>query len=143
MNGQPASPCPACGKYVLQATRANLLDCPGCRAEYVAPDATAVPLRTRAGGAEPQAVVELPPEFRHEFALGRVLGAGAMGCVFQAVDRATGRSVAVKVMLRVDDKQLLERFVLEGKSLARVKHPNVMGIYRIGELGGHPYLVTE
>src|SRR5947209_5546117 len=118
--------CPSCKKHALEATAANLLGCAGCHAEYVAPDATVVPLRTRAGGAEPQAHVELPAAFREELALGRVLGAGAMGCVFQAEDRATGRTVAVKVMMRVDDPELLERFLLEGKSLGRVKHPHVI-----------------
>ncbi|HEU4534766.1 MAG TPA: SUMF1/EgtB/PvdO family nonheme iron enzyme, partial [Polyangiaceae bacterium] len=34
-------------------------------------------------------------------------------------------------------------FLNEARAVARVQHPNVIGIYRVGELEGRPYLVTE
>ncbi len=36
-----------------------------------------------------------------------------------------------------------QRFVVEARAAARVQHPNVVSVYRVGELEGRPYLVTE
>jgi serine/threonine protein kinase len=36
-----------------------------------------------------------------------------------------------------------QRFLIEARGAARIQHPNVATIYRVGELGDRPYLVTE
>jgi eukaryotic-like serine/threonine-protein kinase len=67
-----------------------------------------------------------------------------MGAVYLAEDRLLARHVAIKFITAVgagDDAR--ERFLNEARSVARVQHPNVIGIYRVGELEGRPYLVTE
>src|SRR5216683_7563569 len=36
-----------------------------------------------------------------------------------------------------------ERFLVEARAVARLQHPNVVGIYRVGETNGHPYFASE
>jgi len=77
-----------------------------------------------------------------------VLGRGAMGEVYRAVDPAIGRTVAIKVV-RLDSAlfdatdELLARFRREARSAGRLKHHNIVAIYDYGEEGGHYYLVME
>ena len=38
---------------------------------------------------------------------------------------------------------LRRRFATEGRATARLSHPNVVGVFDVGEEGGNPYLVME
>ncbi|MBX3472024.1 MAG: serine/threonine protein kinase, partial [Planctomycetes bacterium] len=72
------------------------------------------------------------------------LARGGMGVVYRALDRRLGREVAVKVALGgAADPEELERFAVEARAAARLKHPNIVGIHRVGEEGGAPYLVMD
>ncbi len=84
----------------------------------------------------------LPPEEFDEYRLVRLLGRGAMGQVYLAHDRVLDRAVAVKFItaLQADAR---ERFLIEARAAARIQHPNVIAIYRVGELEGRPYLISE
>ncbi|MCA9713461.1 MAG: protein kinase, partial [Myxococcales bacterium] len=84
-----------------------------------------------------------PPDEFDEYRLVRLLGGGSMGQVFLAHDRLLDRAVAIKFLTSVTSENARERFVIEARAAARLQHPNVMGIYRVGELDEHPYLVTE
>jgi eukaryotic-like serine/threonine-protein kinase len=85
-----------------------------------------------------------PPETFDEYRLIRLLGRGSMGSVYLAHDTVLDRSVAVKFVGNVaPDAEDRERFLVEARAVARIQHPNVMVIYRVGELEGHPYLITE
>ncbi len=67
-----------------------------------------------------------------------------MGQVYLAHDRLLDRPVAIKFAnIHANDQAARERFLVEARAAARIQHPNVVAIYRIGELGTHPYLVTE
>ena len=76
------------------------------------------------------------------------LGEGGMAIVYKAYDTRLERNVAFKV-LRTDLfgqavlEQVLKRFEREAKSLARLKHPNIVNILDFGEHEGMPYLVME
>ncbi len=74
-----------------------------------------------------------------------LLGHGAMGAVFRAVDRGLERPVAIKTLLphRVADKQAMSRFLQEGKAVAALTHDNIVRVYAVGEAAGIPYLVME
>lgn len=76
----------------------------------------------------------------------RPLGDGSTSRVYLARDVSIRRLVAVKVLR----KELAlhpgtrTRFVREAQSAARVRHPNVISIYRISELAdGAPFIVME
>jgi serine/threonine protein kinase/formylglycine-generating enzyme required for sulfatase activity len=86
----------------------------------------------------------IPPNSFDEYRLIRLLGRGSMGSVYLAHDDLLDRSVAVKFVGNVaPDAEDRERFLVEARAVARIQHPNVMVIYRVGELDGHPFLITE
>jgi len=41
------------------------------------------------------------------------------------------------------DQQARERYLIEARAAARLQHPNVVTIYRVGEIEAHPYIITE
>ncbi|MEZ4453585.1 MAG: SUMF1/EgtB/PvdO family nonheme iron enzyme [Nannocystaceae bacterium] len=85
-----------------------------------------------------------PPEEFDEYRLVRQLGRGAMGQVYLAHDIVLDRPVAVKFLGALNpDPVERERFLVEARAIARIQHPNVMSIYRVGEVKGRLYLVTE
>lgn len=103
---------------------------------------TRLTLTSRTGASGDGATIELPPAFVEHYAVGEVLGAGAMGCVFRARQRSVGRPVALKVM-KGGTPELLARFRREARVLARISHPSVLAVFDCGDFDGHPYLVTE
>ena len=74
-----------------------------------------------------------------------LVGEGAMGVVYRAVDSVLNRTVAIKVMnesiARQDD--LRQRFLHEAQAAASLQHPNVVTIYDLGEVDGHLYIAME
>ncbi|MFO0755025.1 MAG: serine/threonine-protein kinase [Byssovorax sp.] len=85
----------------------------------------------------------LPEEFE-EYRLVRLLGAGAMGRVYLAEDRLLERPVAIKLIgARSPTEAARERFYNEARAVARLTHPNVVTIHRVGEARGRPFLVSE
>jgi serine/threonine protein kinase len=68
-----------------------------------------------------------------------VLGKGAMGTVYRAVDLHTRQEVALKFIsseLAVNPV-MLERFKHEGDALQKLKHPNIVGYINAFEWGGN------
>ncbi|HVE82127.1 MAG TPA: protein kinase [Myxococcales bacterium] len=85
-----------------------------------------------------------PPRSFDEYELLEPIGNGSMGQVYKALDTLLQRVVAVKLIRsRAPDQAQRERFRTEARAIARVQHPNVVEIYRIGEVQGRPYLVSE
>lgn len=70
------------------------------------------------------------------------LGTGGMAEVWRSVDRQLGRTVALKFLVH-DDPFLLERFLREARSQARVQHDNVLDVYDTGVLSGRPYIAMR
>ncbi len=85
-----------------------------------------------------------PPASFEEYRLIRLLGQGAMGQVHLAQDLLLERLVAVKFVsgLTPDEAQR-ERFRIEARAIARLQHPNIVAVHRIGEVLRRPYLVSE
>lgn len=80
--------------------------------------------------------------------IGRVLGSGGMGCVYEARQHAPQRPVAVKVMRTgIASAAHLRRFHHESQILARLEHPGIARIYLAGTacVGSAtiPYIVME
>jgi len=84
-----------------------------------------------------------PPAEFDEYQLVGPLGAGGMGQVYLARDVFLDRMVAIKFLLDGGQDAGLERFRIEARALARLQHPNVVVVHRIGEAAGYPYLVSE
>jgi formylglycine-generating enzyme required for sulfatase activity len=67
-----------------------------------------------------------------------------MGEVYVAQDTLLDRAVAVKFIAGVaPDAGTRRRFFAEARAVARLQHPNVAAVYRVGEVRGRPYLVSE
>ncbi|MDX2089753.1 MAG: bifunctional serine/threonine-protein kinase/formylglycine-generating enzyme family protein [Kofleriaceae bacterium] len=85
----------------------------------------------------------VPPDELEEYRLVRLLGRGAMGQVYLAHDKLLDRAVAVKFVRTAEDPAARARVFEEARAIARLQHPNVVAIYRVAEVDGHPYLVSE
>jgi serine/threonine-protein kinase len=70
---------------------------------------------------------------------------GGMGSVWRAHDVSLDRPVALKVLTRELSQQprLVERFVREARSQARLSHHNVVPIYFIGQEEGRMFFAME
>jgi serine/threonine-protein kinase len=68
-----------------------------------------------------------------------------MGEVHEATQLDLGRRVALKLLrLPLTEKpELLGRFLREGETAARMRHPHIVDVTDVGELDGEPYLVME
>ena len=84
-----------------------------------------------------------PPAEFDDYILGRRLGAGRTGQVYLAEDTVLARAVAIKFIAGVPDLAARRRFLLEARATARIQHPNVVSVYRVGEADNRPYLVSE
>jgi len=78
------------------------------------------------------------------YILRRPLGAGGMGIVHVAHDPELDREVAIKVVaVRDTGEEAQARLLAEAKALARLRHPNVVRVYDVGQHGPDVYLVME
>jgi serine/threonine-protein kinase len=70
---------------------------------------------------------------------------GGMATVYLATDTRLDREVALKVMHAdlARDGDFVGRFIGEAKSVAKLSHPNIVGVYDQGADGQHLYLVME
>ena len=70
------------------------------------------------------------------------LGSGGMGTVLLAKDVRLQRLVAIK-LLHALSAERQERFLGEARAMARVSHPNVVGVHDFGVHQGTPFVVME
>ena len=78
------------------------------------------------------------------YELQRRLGEGGMATVFLAVQKSLDRRVAIKIMRRVTgDTTEEKRFINEGRTLARLPHPNIVGVYDIVQNEDINYIAME
>jgi tetratricopeptide (TPR) repeat protein len=70
-------------------------------------------------------------------------GAGAMGAVYRARDRATGEDVAIKVVRHLGPQEIA-RFAREVRVLATLQHPAIVRYLTHGtDMDGAPFLVMK
>lgn len=88
----------------------------------------------------------LREELGSELQITRFIGYGAMAGVFLGRETALQRLVAIKVMSPelAKDERARKRFEREAQSAAKISHPNIVAVHRIGRLSNDvPYLVME
>ncbi len=71
-----------------------------------------------------------------------LLGRGGMGAVYLGHDTLLDRPVAIKFIYGAH-VGARDMFLNEARAAGRLQHPNVVSIYRVGETGGQPYIVSE
>jgi beta-lactam-binding protein with PASTA domain/predicted Ser/Thr protein kinase len=74
-----------------------------------------------------------------------LIATGGMATVYLGTDTRLDRTVALKVMHAelANDEDFVRRFVGEARSVARLSHPNVVGVYDQGADGRTLYLAME
>ena len=74
-----------------------------------------------------------------------LIGTGGMAAVYLAKDLILDRLVAIKV-LRLDFRQnndAMRRFRREALSATQLTHPNIVGVYDVGQSQEMNYIVME
>jgi serine/threonine-protein kinase PpkA len=101
-------------------------------------------LNSRAEQIGHRAIVAIPEIPGYQ--LLRQIGSGGMATVFLAVQVSLERKVAIKVLRTSgdDDPERTEkRFLREGRTLAKITHKNVCGIFDIAKVGDLAYIAME
>ncbi|MFN8672751.1 MAG: serine/threonine-protein kinase [Candidatus Sericytochromatia bacterium] len=84
-----------------------------------------------------------------DYEITNLIGKGGMGEVYLAKDLKLGRKVAIKVLKLSDSlteeqkKEIISRFKREAKSIAQLKHNNIVSMYELGEENNEHYMVME
>jgi cysteine-rich repeat protein len=82
------------------------------------------------------------------FVLGTPLGSGALGVVYRARDTHLGRDIAIKLLRPEPTPDLPEAerrnaLLEEARAMARLQHPNVVGLYDAGVVAGRVFVAME
>ena len=135
----PSRPCPRCLSLIPDRAPGGL--CPRCLL-----DGANAPTDD---GLGPQSwktptLAEIASAFPNLEVLGH-LGTGGMGCVYRVRERDSGRISALKVLPRelAADPAFVERFEREARTLARLRHPHIVGVHGFGQAGGFCFLLME
>jgi serine/threonine protein kinase len=73
------------------------------------------------------------------------IGQGGMGEVYKARQVSLDRVVAIKILAKAlyDNEEFIKRFEREAKAIARITHPNIVGVYDFGQIDGLRFMVNE
>ena len=140
--------CSACGAELAAGASPEGL-CPQCLLKAALPSnpneavTVTLPPETRPTPAQPAA--NLTPGQRFgSYRIGRLLGRGGMGVVYEAEEIDSGRRVALKVLARgLDDPVDRARFLREGRLAAAISHPHTVYIFGTDEIDGIPVIAME
>lgn len=104
-------------------------------------DSTPKPMGPADGGAS-------EPEQLGKYRVQSVLGRGAMGVVYKAIDPDIGRFVAIKTLRHeglsvADDASFSKRFRVEAQAAGRLSHPGIVAVYEFGMQPTIAYIVME
>lgn len=83
--------------------------------------------------------------FYGPFKVQYIVGAGTFARVYRGVHKTTGEVRAVKVLRQryTEDAATRERFLQEAKMVQKLRHPNIVPIYEIGEEKSRYYMIME
>ncbi len=77
------------------------------------------------------------------YRLERRIGKGGMASVYAGVQVSLDRPVALKILTNFDADDYSERFINEGRLLARLSHTHIITIYDVGVAEGLHYIAME
>jgi serine/threonine-protein kinase len=120
----------------------ELAPAPRQRPNYFDPDRT---LDTDTPEPDPAHALSLEGVQFGKYELLGEIGRGGMGVIYKARQVDLERTVAIKMILssHLASPKQVERFVAEAKTMAKVRHPNIVRIHETGEIHGQHYFVME
>jgi len=142
--------CPRCGAEWLADTPEGL--CPACLLAGPAgpsSELTGEEMTTLSPSGVPSGIPQAAPRLTPgqafgPYRIGRLLGRGGMGEVYEAEHVEQGRRVALKVLnQRLAGAQDRARFLREGQLAASINHPNTVYIFGSEEIAGTPVIAME
>ncbi|HZO13657.1 MAG TPA: protein kinase [Polyangiaceae bacterium] len=95
---------------------------------------------------EESAPVEMGSLVAGKYRVGALLATGGMGTIVACNDELLGRPVVLKFLKEKfsDNPEVVERFMREARSAARIRSENVVQVYDVGKTeSGVPYMVME
>lgn len=74
-----------------------------------------------------------------------LIACGGMGAVYHARQRSLDRDVAIKILPREfsQNEEFSVSFETEAKAMAKLNHPNLIGVYDFGDVSGLLFIVME
>ena len=99
-----------------------------------------------ANAPQPHPLLELlRTELAPEYMVEREVGRGGMAVVFLVYEVQLGRAVAIKVLPpeMALAPNVAERFKREARMAASLDHPNIIPVYRVGQVGGVHFMVQK
>ena len=74
----------------------------------------------------------------------RLIAHGGMGSLYLARDPAIDRTIAIKLLQEgFDDEAARERFAREARATGRLRHPNIVTVFDVGEHDKRPFIAME
>ena len=130
--------CSRCGTQ----NDANAKFCKSCGLDLTA----TTPINAIKTGQQEVTEIDLVREqLKEEYDILDELGRGGMAIVFKAREKQLERDVAIKVLpfSLAFDKEFVERFQREARTSAKLEHPGIIPIYRVGKSGRVIYFVMK
>jgi serine/threonine protein kinase len=90
---------------------------------------------------EPASLAPLFPGYVIE----SLIAVGGMGAVYRAIQKSLDRTVAIKILPQefTKDAAFCAGFEAEAKAMARLNHPNLIGVYDFGKVNEMLFIVME
>ncbi|MFN0019569.1 MAG: serine/threonine-protein kinase [Pirellulaceae bacterium] len=69
-----------------------------------------------------------------DYVVRQMIGSGRMGKVYRAWQRSLEREVAIKFLRKsfLNDGDAIERFIREARTVAQLRHPNILAVHGLG-----------
>ena len=133
--------CSRCGTEVQQKSKF----CPSCGLDLSTDTGGGGAPVTSSGPADQADFDVVRDALKVEYELIKELGRGGMATVYRARDKQLDREVAIKVLpfALSFDKDFVERFQREARTAARLEHPHIIPVYRVGESDRVTYFVMK
>ncbi len=130
--------CSRCGNKLADGSKF----CPACGLDL----SSLGPVSGKTGQSGERTEEEVVREaLKDEYEIIGELGRGGMAIVFRGRDKHLDREVAIKVLpfSLAFDAEFVERFQREARTAAKLEHPHIIPIYRVGRSGRVIYFVMK
>ncbi len=99
--------------------------------------------QTATAPASPSALAAPKRATLARFRIDAILGQGGMGVVHAAFDPELERTIALKVLRKSGSDDARTRLLREARAMAKLSHPNVIGVFEVGSADGQDFVAME